>query len=103
MDDLTQRRLGDACQRLDRALSRGARVSADLARTDINRILAEAMPSKQDEGPRLPGGTPAWLRNVIRDRGVRLHALERALDADKVVLTPTFEKGGAGLRLEIKF
>jgi hypothetical protein len=103
MDDITRRRLSDACARLDRALARNDRVSADLARMDVNRILAEAAPSKQDEGPSLPSGTPGWLRDVIRDRGIRLPALERALDVNKVVVSPSYEKGAVGVRLEIKF
>ncbi len=102
MDFDTQRRLGDACQKLDRALARRDRVAADLAGMEVNRILGEARLEKSD-APDLPSGTPGWLRDVIRERGVRLPALERALDVNKVVLTPSYEKGAVGLRLEIKF
>ena len=101
MDYVTQRRLGNAFSNLDRALQRNDRIAADLARMEIDRLLEEHSP--KEEGPALPNGTPVWVRDLIANQGLRMPALERALDVRKVVLAPTFSKGGGGLRLEIKF
>lgn len=101
MDYVTQRRLGNAFANLDRALQRNDRIAADLARMDIDRLLEEGAP--KEEGPSLPNGTPVWIRDLIANQGLRMPALERALDVRKVVLSPTFGKGGGGLKLEIKF
>jgi hypothetical protein len=104
VDYIIERRLTDAFARLDRALARNDRVAADLARMDINHLLGEASPHPQHEKELpLPGGTPEWMRDLIRNRGLRLPSLERALDVKKVVLSPTAGKDGYGLRLEIKF
>ncbi len=104
MDYIIERRLQDAFVRLDRALARNDRVAADLARMDIDRLLEEARPHPQHEKELpLPDGTPAWMRDLIKNRGLRLPALERALDVQKVTISPTGGKQGYGLKLEIKF
>lgn len=104
MDYIIERRLQDAFTRLDRALARNDRIAADLARMDINRLLGEATPHPQHEKELpLPNGTPVWMRDLIKNRGLRLPALERALDVQKVVVSPSFGKQGYGIQIEIKF
>lgn len=44
---------------------------------------------------RLARGALSWLRDVIRGRGIRLPALERALDVNEVILAPSYDRSDA--------
>lgn len=100
MDYVSEVRLQNEFRNLDAAIKRNDRIAAMLHRDAINNIL-RTVPPRQDNN--LTAGLPNWLRSIIQDRGVRLTAVEEALSANRVVLSPTFGKSGYGLKLEIKF
>ena len=89
MDYVAQVRLGQLLQALDAAVERNDRIAAMLLTDQINQILLSNKPTLADSSsmPSLPG-LPVWVRTLIRDRGLRVPALEKALGASKVVIGP---------------
>ena len=62
---------------LDRRLADGDDSGAEACCARIRQVDAQSMKSFG----------PAWLADVIKDKGIRLPYLERALSVDKVVIT----------------
>lgn len=101
-DYLTEVRIGRELEALDTAMARRDRIAANYHLSEVNRLRTSLKPGPAAPSivDRLP--VPAWTRQVIRNRGLRLPALESALGVDSVVLTGSFGSKNE-LRLEFKF
>lgn len=90
MDPATKHRLSNYFRSLDRALASGNRLQARIISGEINRILESTQMEEQpgEEIP-IPGAVPGWAKEIIRDRGLRLKSLERALNAHRITIVPT--------------
>ena len=101
MDYMTSRLLGNQFKNLDKAIARGDKIAIMMARQSIDELLR-----KTDIGspePSLPGCLPGWLKQVVRDQGLKIPALAEAVGAHKVVIQPTFGGNRFGIEIKGKF
>jgi hypothetical protein len=98
MDYVKSRQLGNQLKNLDAALARGDRIGIMIAVQSIDNLLRSSDIGSPEPG--LPGIIPKWIQQVIRDQGVKLPALEKAVGARTIVIKPTF--GGSRFGIELK-
>ncbi len=98
-DYITEVRLSQQLANLDAALERRDRLAAYFATSEINRLAASLKPRPKPSESRLVRNLPKWMRSIVRNRGVRVPALEEAFGASKVVITG---RVGAQNMLELK-
>lgn len=86
-DYLTEVRLRQQIANLDAALARDDRIAASFATDQINQLTAAMNPRPTSDENRLVRNLPRWIHEIVKNKGVRVEALERALGADKVVIS----------------
>lgn len=102
MDYVVEMQLRNQFKNLDGALQRNDRLGASLAMDEINRLIATQRPKPGERT--LTAGLPNWVQQMIADQGLRLRALENALNVQRVVVKPMFGKeSGYGVKLEFRF
>ena len=86
-DYLTEVRLRQQIANLDAALARDDRIAASFATDQINQLTASMNPRPRSDENALVGNLPRWIREIVKNKGVRVEALERAMGASKVVVS----------------
>lgn len=86
-DYVTEMQVRNQIANLEAALARDDRIAASLATDEINRLTARFSPGLTSESNKLIGNLPMWIREIVKDKGVRVEALERAFGASKVVIS----------------
>ena len=71
---------------LDSALARDDRLAASLATERINALTLSLRPQPAKSN-QFVQNLPRWMRSIVKNKGVRVPALERAFGANKVVIT----------------